>query len=245
MATRAYWRTYNLLREQVIGGHFAAGQKLPAERHLSKQFGVSRITIRHAMRLLREQGLVESFPGRGTFVRTIHPKKLPILNYDFAASMREQAPNLQRRLLSKRHVVPPAHIRQDLSLLKSEKCLLAQRLDLLDEEPLTYDRAYIPLDLADSLDDHILARIDFLDEWLARTGRTMSHGVESIEAIEADEEAARRLCVTMGTPLLLATDTVYTQDGRALAVFESLYRGDRFKLVSTNTGGPKNVTTAR
>jgi GntR family transcriptional regulator len=55
----------------AIAARIAAGQypcKLPAELDLAAEFGVSYLTLRHAMALLRERGLVVSIHGRGTFV---------------------------------------------------------------------------------------------------------------------------------------------------------------------------------
>jgi len=238
---QAYSRMYNLLREQIVGSYYAPGQKLPPEQRLCEQFGVSRITARHALRLLAEQGLVERHQGRGTFVRAVRPKKLPILNCDFAGSIRKEAPNLKRKLLSHTQIKPPSHIAEIFGLLKAEQCLLDERLDLLDREPLAYDRAYIPLQFTNSINEEILVRVDFLEVWLEREGLNMSHIVESIEAVEADGEAVERLCVSLRSPMLLATDIVYGANGQALAVFESIYRGDRIKLISTNVKGTMNV----
>ncbi len=57
------------LRSQVLGGEFAAGQKLPTESQLTETFGVSRTVIREAMATLAADGLVESRQGAGVFVR--------------------------------------------------------------------------------------------------------------------------------------------------------------------------------
>jgi DNA-binding GntR family transcriptional regulator len=51
--------------------------------------------------------------------------------------------------------------------------------------------------------------------------------------VKADETDSERLYVEEGSPILLTTDTVYSAAGKALAVFITGYRGDRFKLVST------------
>jgi GntR family transcriptional regulator len=238
MAIQAYLRIHNALREEILDGRPGPGRKMPPERELCERFDVSRITVRHAMRLLQEQGLVERQAGRGTFVRRSRPKKLPILNIDYTGSMRTQAPDVERRLLNRREVVPPRHISEALGLLRSERCLLAERLDLLAGEPLAYDRAYIPLEYADTIDDAMLVRVSFLQIWLERQGLDASHMVESIEAAEAAPECVERLRVQIGCPMLLTTDVVYGANGAALAVFESVYRGDRFKLVSTSNDIP-------
>jgi GntR family transcriptional regulator, transcriptional repressor for pyruvate dehydrogenase complex len=65
-------RLYELIVRQIEAsierGALKAGDQLPAERELAVQFGVSRTAVREAMKALREKGLVEAFPGRGTFV---------------------------------------------------------------------------------------------------------------------------------------------------------------------------------
>ena len=67
--TRAYQRVYALLKEQIQQGEFPVGSRLPPERLLAARLGVSRNTLRQALRLLREEGLVEPAQGSGIYVR--------------------------------------------------------------------------------------------------------------------------------------------------------------------------------
>lgn len=244
MAYRAYNAVFNSLKEQIISCFYAPGQKIPPERLLCSEFGVSRITARHALRLLEERGLVERFRGRGTFVRAVRPKKIPILNYDFTNSVRSQSLNMERKLLAKKEIAIPRHITDIPGFEKSRQCFLAMRLDLLDNEPLAYDRAYIPSEFAGSLDDETLIAIDFLELWLEREGLKISNSVENIEAAQADSHAIEYLGIPVGSAMLLVTDICYATDGKAIAVFESVYRGDRIKLVSTTDKVAGNVNVA-
>ena len=65
-------RLYELIVAQIEGrilaGELQPGDRLPAERDLAEQFGVSRTAVREAVKTLIQQGLVEVYPGRGTFV---------------------------------------------------------------------------------------------------------------------------------------------------------------------------------
>ena len=244
MNSQAYNKVYNAIKEQIIDCFYVPGQKLPPERVLCEQFGVSRITARHALRLLEEQGLVERFRGRGTFIRAARPKKIPILNCDFTGSVRKEAPNMERKLLAKADITPPPHIAKILGLEKSQQCLLAMRLDLLDNEPLAFDRAYILSECSESFDDELLTAIDFLERWLDQEGLKISYFIENIEAIESDKQSATYLGVSTSSAMLLATDICYDTNKRAIAVFESVYRGDRIKLVSTTEKGTANVKAA-
>ncbi|HBG26933.1 MAG: hypothetical protein A2Y10_10640 [Planctomycetes bacterium GWF2_41_51] len=236
-----YNRLYNSLREQILDGYYAAGQIIPPERLLCKSFGVSRITARHAIRLLQEQGLVERFQGRGTYVRSINPKKVSIVNCDFSGSIRKNAPEMTRKLICFEKILPPQQIAEQLLLNKNEECMLAKRSDIMNNEPLAFDRAYIPLKYSSSLNEKLLVKIDFLEMWTRSEKIKISYGTQNIEATGASSEDVEILNVKPESPMLFVTDVVFNSDGKAVAVFESVYRGDRIKFISTNSKGKVNV----
>jgi GntR family transcriptional repressor for pyruvate dehydrogenase complex len=67
-ASRLYEQIVRQIEESILKGELSEGSQLPAERDLAKQFGVSRTAVREAIKALQEKGLVDAFPGRGTFV---------------------------------------------------------------------------------------------------------------------------------------------------------------------------------
>ncbi|OHB56893.1 MAG: hypothetical protein A2Y12_03050 [Planctomycetes bacterium GWF2_42_9] len=236
-----YNRLYNSLREQILNGCYAAGQKLPPERDLCTDFGVSRITARHAIRLLQEQGLVERFQGRGTYVRSTSPKKVTISNCDFTGSIRKNAPELTRKLICFEKVLPSKQIAEQLNLNENEECMLAKRSDIMNNEPVAYDRAFIPLKYSSSLDEKMLIKIDFLEMWTRAEKIVISYGTQNIEAAGASNEDSEILNIKPDSHILFVIDTVFNTNGQTVAVFESIYRGDRIKLISTNNKGKANV----
>jgi GntR family transcriptional regulator, transcriptional repressor for pyruvate dehydrogenase complex len=66
--SRLYEQIVLQIEESVQKGDLKVGDQLPAERELAEQFGVSRTAVREAVKALREKGIVEAFPGRGTFI---------------------------------------------------------------------------------------------------------------------------------------------------------------------------------
>lgn len=66
--SRLYEQIVQQIEESIQKGALKAGDQLPAERELATQFGVSRTAVREAVKTLREKGLVEAYPGRGTFI---------------------------------------------------------------------------------------------------------------------------------------------------------------------------------
>jgi GntR family transcriptional repressor for pyruvate dehydrogenase complex len=65
---RLYEKIVEQIEQRILSGELKAGDRLPAERELCEQFGVSRTAVREAVRALNEKGLVDVQPGRGTFI---------------------------------------------------------------------------------------------------------------------------------------------------------------------------------
>ena len=65
---RLYEQIVNQVEERILSGELKPGDKLPPERELAKQFGVSRTAVREAINALSLKGLIAVYPGRGTFV---------------------------------------------------------------------------------------------------------------------------------------------------------------------------------
>lgn len=66
---RLYEQIVAQIEERILSGDLRDGDRLPTERELAEQFGVSRTAVREAINALVQRGLVEAHPGRGTFVR--------------------------------------------------------------------------------------------------------------------------------------------------------------------------------
>ncbi len=67
-SVRLYEQMAQRIRDQIVNGDLSAGDKLPNERNLAEQFGVSRTVVREAIKTLKQEGLIEIRPGLGTFV---------------------------------------------------------------------------------------------------------------------------------------------------------------------------------
>lgn len=75
--TYKYLQIYNELKDGILSGKYSQGDCLATESELQAQYGISRITVKKAMEMLSEEGLVERFPGKGTFVSGQDPAAEP------------------------------------------------------------------------------------------------------------------------------------------------------------------------
>jgi DNA-binding transcriptional MocR family regulator len=76
---RNYAQLASWLREQIVGGHIALGDRLPGEEALKRTMGVDRSVVRRAVQVLREEGLVVTRHGLGSFVAAVPTRQVAVL----------------------------------------------------------------------------------------------------------------------------------------------------------------------
>lgn len=229
----AHEHIFRELRSLIMSEHYAAGQQLPSERELCASHGVSRITVRHALKSLEESGLIERVKGRGAFVLAGRQAKIPVRSADFSGSIGSRNENWRRSILELRQGEPPPAANRLLELNSDPTCLHAVRLDFKEEEPLAIDHVWIPRAFSSPIREPMLERIDFLECWAEAAGLRLGTTEESIEAVLPDPFHLESLAVSPSTPLLKTEELMKDIDGRPIALFITWYRGDRYRLVST------------
>ena len=144
--SRLYEQIVQQIEESVLQGTLKEGDQLPAERELAQQFGVSRTAVREAIKALHEKGLVDAFPGRGTFITSGNSN-----------SMRQSLD----RILKSGHTDGAAHLVEIREILEPEiAALAAERAD--DQDLATMREAVSVMDNARlDADAYIEADLDF------------------------------------------------------------------------------------
>lgn len=131
--------------EKKIKNEMKPNDRLPSERQLLKEYGVSRNTIRLALNDLGERGIIYRLHGKGTFVSTIYLDQTNLGSmYSFSEQMSEAGhkPTTQNRTLEL--VTPEEDVANQLNLKTGEKAYKLVRLRLADGVPLMYGETYLP-----------------------------------------------------------------------------------------------------
>jgi GntR family transcriptional regulator, transcriptional repressor for pyruvate dehydrogenase complex len=102
--SRLYEQIVQQIEESILKGALKPGDQLPAERDFARQFGVSRTAVREAVKALREKGLVEAYPGRGTFVTNGTP---PSVRQSLGRMMRADQSEGTAQLVEVREILEP------------------------------------------------------------------------------------------------------------------------------------------
>ena len=209
------------MRDEILSGKQSPGERLPGEREMCEHFSVSRITLRHALRLLAEEGLVQRRHGSGNYVAPHPTRRIPVM-IDYTGSMRDHAPQLRRRLLrSGWQAAGPAAAA--LQIAPETEVLYAERADTLKGQTVAWDRAAIVRPFAEKLEAADLAQVGFLEQWMKRSRFRIMHCEQMIEAVPATAEMARQLGLRAGGPVLRSTEIYFAESNLPAGVFVSCY----------------------
>ena len=200
------------------------GSVLPSESELSAEFSASRVTVRRALELVRDDGLIAARQGFGWFVATEpvrqHLERLGTIEAQLETSGRSAV----RRIVEFAFDAPPLHVRD---VLGTDRVLRVKRLNLADGEPFAVVTVWCPAELGQVLSMDDVERQPFyelLDVELR--GATQTIGADSAEGADAE-----LLAVPVGAPLLKCRRVTTDVSGRPVLMSEHLFPAHRTEFV--------------
>jgi GntR family transcriptional regulator len=219
------------LRRLIESGQISAGAVLPGELELAAQLGVSRHTVRHALGVLTNEGLLRRERGRGTTVVSATPTRIFERSlssfYAFAWETRARGAQQRSYVLERKVIDADEQLAQRLALSQGDEVERIVRLRTADEDPLVFETAYLPHELAAVLDGEVLERESIYDELERRHGLRITRARETIRPIVLNRAVARLLRVVPGAPAFSVERTTWTDRG-PIEWQESIVRGDRY-----------------
>lgn len=229
-AVPLYAQIEDVLRRMLETGGWKAGQRIPSESDLQKEFGVSRMTVRGVLNLLADEGLLHRVPGKGTFVS----ERKIVAQSPAYQGIREQLEargfRTETELISSGLESPSERVRGlfGLGLLGLAHQITRRRL--LEGEPVTLHQSWINPSLAPDIDVHDVVERQLCEVLSTEYSLTASRTDETLEVLMAGEGEAELLHCEPGDPLLLLRDVLTDSRGRVFECTKLLMRGDRMKL---------------
>lgn len=231
-----YHQIYLVLREQLQEGRFADG--LPGELALTEQFAVARVTVRRALALLEDEGLIAREPGRGTRPVASSLSGSDPLSEDGGTNRAHLTGLLENlvsmglrtsvKVLDVETVTASRSVAGALQIPLGDPVQKAVRVRSTKDGPLSHITTYVPSDIARQFGRRELARkpiLLLLEESGVRVGRAQ----QTISAKLADAVVARHLQVSVGSALLAVRRLIYDDQERPVQWLHGLYRPDRYE----------------
>lgn len=249
-----YIQASEALRQLVQSGHYAPGDRLPSEIELSQQLGISRPTLREAMRMLEEEGAIVRRHGVGTFLAVSRPVIEGGLEVLESIDRMAERRGLHTRMVESAIIERPATAQEIAGLglgMRGEKALVAldaasatveptlavtavTRVIVADTERVAFLTDVVPQDCLPKTELERAGDESFrgsvLDLFLSRGWPALSHSRTELAAEAADAELAHRLRIQRGAPLLRLEAQLYAQDGRVVDYSTSYFVPGYFRL---------------
>ncbi|HUZ26126.1 MAG TPA: GntR family transcriptional regulator [Streptosporangiaceae bacterium] len=226
-----YLRIYTELRDRIGSGRWPAGIALPAQRELADEFGVSIMTLRQALQLLADDGLIDARHGSGTYVAARYAYDLGHLR-SFASDLAAQGAQISTRLLAAQTIAPPGPVGARLG--GPAEVLAVRRLQLVGGRPVIAQTSYLPAALARGLRTGDLAERG-LYSMLGDLGLAVASADETITPTALGPADARDLSRPEGSPALLSHRVSFTSDGTPIVDDHALLAGDSVAITASRS----------
>jgi GntR family transcriptional regulator len=215
------------LREEIAAGTF--GDRFPTEADLMQRYGVSRHTVREALRRLSDAGLIESRQGLGTFVAPRFDQPLGAL-YSLNRSI-EQHGGVPRSDVRRLEIVTAPNVAELLGLDSEAELVVLERLRRADGEPLALDTAWVPAAVGRPLLEADFAHSALYDVLTQRCDVHVDGGQERITPVVPTAAQRKLLQLASGCGAFFV-ERVGTAAGQVVEYRETFIRGDRYRFVA-------------
>ncbi len=234
----AYLHIANAISDKIRAGVFRPGDQLPTEPQLRWEFGVSPMTVRRAINILLDRGLVTTTQGKGTFVRPLDLREA-VFHLQEITDMWADDASVDVLLLEARIVPAASDVATALRLPPGDPTVYMRRLIRRKGVPLVYQMEFVRYDERRPLVESQL-RITSLDGLLlSANGEGVPSGQLTIQAVSVDAEAAELLGVPEGSAAFCLESLFLDFDGQPIGWGRFLCRADQFRL-TTSIGAVPN-----
>ncbi|MBE6469396.1 MAG: GntR family transcriptional regulator [Coriobacteriaceae bacterium] len=209
-----YTQLASVIRERIYARAWTPRMKIPSEHALMAQFGMARGTVRKALKLLVDEGMLVQVRGSGTYVAEpgiSHPAGIRPLS--FAESLREQGQDFRTRVIEKRISPASPEVASELRIEEGGEAMFMRRVRTVHGEPIMCQESWLNIKECPGLFDVDYTQESLFDAVQTCAGRKVktSHmrymarvaGHEHGELLDCDESAA----------LLLLEQTISLEDG--------------------------------
>ena len=209
-----------------------SGNVSPSERDLCETFDVSRMTVRQAITLLVDEGILERKPGSGTLWLAVELRKRCVELRVLLRLSNPKARNHLVSLFSYQRVHPNEFEIKNLGVLPQSYVIRMERVRFADDIPVAYEIASIPEKIIRGFKESEITEHFF--KTLTDNGYEIGKSQQTISASLANSSLAKHLKVKTGDALLSLTQISFLQDGQAFEYVRSYYVGDRFEFYLEN-----------
>lgn len=222
---------YLQLMEEIVkkieSRHYEVDAQLPSERELCDIYGVSRITIRQALKELEYEGYIYKLHGIGTFVASKSYNQNLAKLYSFTEEMEKLGKTPKTEVLSFSVIFVDERLARKMNIQPLDEVYKVVRLRIADDQPLMYETSYLPRKLFLNLTEADLKERPMYDIFHEDYQIGLTNATERFSATLIRKEEAEYLKATINQPAMLIKRYAYYND-KLIEYTNSVARGDKF-----------------
>jgi len=224
-----YFQLKEIIRKKIINKKIKPGENIPSESKLCRQYLISRMTVRRAIGVLIEEGLLYAERGKGTFVaKPIVKGDLSILT-SIISDMKKAGYKVIIKVLDLKVVPASKEIASKLEITTKNKIIMIERLKLIENKPFFLEKSFLPYEFCPNLVNDNLSKYSIYFLLEDKYNLALDSGNISIEAIAANEYQSNLLQVNKGTPILNLEQTTYLKNKQVIEFMRAVAVTEKFK----------------
>ncbi|UUZ78702.1 GntR family transcriptional regulator [Paenibacillus sp. P26] len=215
-----------MILQKIEDEEYKLGDKIPSEREMAQLYGVNRMTVKHAVNRLVEEGYLKRVQGKGTFVvRTRMLRDLETLT-GLSATIQDKGLVPSSKVIQSGVVEAFAEMNRRLGLGEEAGLFRLLRLRLGSGIPLALEDTYVPYELfADDIEKQDFEVLS-LFEYMEQKGIVVKESVQSLTIEKINDREAKYLGIPPQHPVFAFTYTSRDQHGRLVEYTKSYTLGD-------------------
>lgn len=224
-----YRQIADALREKINAGELKPGDALPTESSLQEAFGVSRVTVRQALKRLTEEQIVESIQGSGTYVKEER------VNYDiyqltgFYEKLADRNVETHSEVSIFEVLKADAKLAEKLALSQDDKVWHVKRVRFIKQKPVNLEETWMPLALFPDLTWEVMENSKY--HYIEQVKKmTIDRSEQELVPVMPSEEAIAALALDPAKPILEKVSRGFLKDGRPFEYSRNVFNTDDYKF---------------
>ena len=225
-----YVQVSEYLEKMVKTEEYQIGSKLPSEGVLAGLFELNRNTIRQAISLLVQKGLVQKQRGVGTFVKgktALAPVHQLGSIVSFVDDFNLDNVDVEERIIQKKKIRAGKELAEKLMIKADDEIVKIERLRIADKTPLVLEKHYYSFeDFGELLGMELKGSMYQL--LINHFQAELDHSIQTIRAVKPSREIARLMGISPDIPCAFLESIIYNSQNVCIEILQSFYRGDRY-----------------
>jgi len=225
-----YYQLKEILERRIQSGEFQPGDQFPTDEQLCQEYSLSRGTVRRAVEMLIDAGMLRREQGRGTFLNSplLSPVFFRLANFDEEMKARGWQP--KTKLIKLQELPASVEIAEHLQIPVGEKTIEIIRLRLADEKPVAFETRYLSYKTCPQLLEEDLENKSIHSLLLDKYRIPLIRAVYTIEARVLSKTEANYLQMEPNSAGFFVERVTYTNENLPVTWYQTVYRGDVYRF---------------